>query len=80
MGALPRIKAKKDYQYRKGSTNEYKNCSNCESLTKVTFNRNGAEIGEQRCKIFGLNESIRYRIHPDFTCNAQQPKPARYIP
>jgi len=74
MGALPRLKSKIENRYRKGSTNEYKNCSNCESLTKIEFNRNGATIGDHRCKIFGLKESIRYRVDPDFTCNLQQPR------
>lgn len=68
MGALPRIKKKKDLNYRKGSTNETQNCRYCVNyLNKViVYNKI-----ENRCKIMGENPSARYRIRPDFTCDAQ---------
>jgi hypothetical protein len=74
MGSPPRLKAKTEYCYRKDSTNEYVNCGNCKFLVKVWFNRGGATIGEGRCKILGMKTSVRYRVRPDYTCNAQQPK------
>jgi hypothetical protein len=74
MGSLPRLGVKTLRRYRKGSTNEYWNCGNCENLVKVTFNRGGAEIGEWRCKLFGLNAGRRYRVRTDYTCNARQPR------
>jgi len=74
MGALPRLKKKVEYQYRKGSTNESCNCKWCASFVKETTvdkGRGRLDV-EPRCKIFGLANSIRYRVREDHTCNAQQ--------
>ncbi len=74
MGSPPRLREKILRRYRKGSTNEFVNCGNCNNLVKVTFRRGGAEIGEWRCKLFGLNASRRYRVRTDYTCDARSPK------
>jgi len=76
MGALPRLKKKVEYQYRKGSTNESRNCKWCASFVKEmtvdpTRRSKGLEV-ESRCKLFGLAQSRRYRVREDYTCNAQQ--------
>ena len=73
MGALPRLKKKVEYQYRKGSTNESRNCKWCASFVKerMIYISRCLHI-ESRCKIFGLEPSSRYRVREDHTCNAQQ--------
>jgi len=76
MGALPKLKQKIEYQYRKGSTDESKNCKNCEYF-KAHFpifgiGGDGTPIKiESRCAIMGMGEGRRYRIRPDHTCNVQ---------
>lgn len=75
MGALPRLKKKDELHYRKGSTNESKNCRFCVNIVKgfevKGIGGPGAIALENRCKIMGLNASRRYRINTDFTCDAQ---------
>ncbi len=74
MGALPRLKKKVEYRYRKGSTNESCNCKWCASFVKDVTLCGGGKIIDlgPRCKIFGMEQSIRYRIREDHTCDAQQ--------
>ena len=68
MGALPRLKKKDELHYRKGSTNEILNCRFCLNCRTI-------EIAKQdnglRCSVMGLKSSVRYRIRPDYTCDAQ---------
>jgi hypothetical protein len=68
MGSMPRLKKKDEYRYRKGSTNESSNCRYCTSF-QPDFDVPG-KGKEPRCNLMGLNESIRYRVRPDHTCNA----------
>ncbi len=68
MGALPRIKEKKQFRYRKGSTNESNNCRYCKH--RRSFPIAGGEV-ELRCVIMGIRASTRYRVRPDFTCDTQ---------
>ena len=74
MGALPRLKKKIEMQYRKGSTNEKRNCRFCIYYVDSAYMAFGGDVPrvEARCKIVGVeHSSIRYRIRPDHTCNAQ---------
>ena len=62
MGSMLRLKKKDELHYRKGSTNESQNCRYCKNFIAES----------ERCFIFGaVQESIRYRVRPDFTCDAQ---------
>jgi hypothetical protein len=74
MGALPRLKKKVELHYRKGSTDDGLNCRYCTSYVpdfQVT-GIGGVKLDvEPRCKIIGLENSRRYRVRPDQTCNAQ---------
>lgn len=75
MGALPRLKKKDELRYRKGSTNESQNCRFCASfISDVAVTGIGGVFfrAEGRCKIMGVGNSIRYRIRPDHTCDAQK--------
>lgn len=68
MGSLPRLKLKNEMNYRKGSTNESVNCRYCVNRVDVKV----GEVFESRCRIMGLKDSIRYRVRPDYRCDAQQ--------
>lgn len=70
MGSLPRLKAKDRLRYRKGSTNESKNCRHCKNF--VDFKELNEEVAPLygRCKIMGVKESVRYRVRKDYTCDA----------
>ena len=75
MGALPRLKRKDDLRYRKGSTNENINCRFCVQFIKdfkVPVYGGGEARIEPRCTIMGLKTSARYRVRPDYTCDAQK--------
>ena len=69
MGSLPRIKEKNQFRYRKGSTNENINCQYCVNRRDFPVAMGEKEL---RCQIMGVRASARYRIRPDFTCDAQQ--------
>lgn len=83
MGALPRIKQKIQYQYRKGSTNEAQNCQFCNHLVRdfevKGIGGAGSIAKECRCKIMGLQMSRRYRIREDHTCNAHDYKKPAWL-
>lgn len=85
MGALPRLKRKIEYQYRKGSTNEARNCQFCMHLIRdfqvqgIGVGINGPTVLEPRCKIIGMVMSRRYRIRLDHTCNAHAYKKPSWI-
>ncbi len=71
---MKRLKKKDMARYRKGSTNEARNCKWCRNFVRdVADHGNGvrsmAEYG--RCKIMGLDVDRKYRIREDFTCDAQ---------
>ncbi|MGD0278088.1 MAG: hypothetical protein ABSC11_02150 [Smithella sp.] len=69
MGALPRLKKKDELRYRKGSTNETRNCQYCTNLRTLEI----ANVDNgKRCLIMGLKTSARYRVRPDYTCDAQE--------
>jgi len=71
MGSMQRLKKKTELRYRKGSSNPCDNCSYCGHYVS-----RGAWITETRieprCKIMGLKTSNRYRVRPDYTCDAQE--------
>lgn len=76
MGSMARLKKKDELNYRKGSTNEAANCRFC---VNFVANYEATGIGgevlrtESRCHLMGVDHSsVRYRIRPDFTCNAQK--------
>ncbi|PKN20405.1 MAG: hypothetical protein CVU71_01035 [Deltaproteobacteria bacterium HGW-Deltaproteobacteria-6] len=74
MGALPRLKKKVELKYRKGSTDDGQNCRYCTSYVKdfEVIGIGGIKLDvEPRCQIIGLENSRRYRVRPDYTCNAQ---------
>lgn len=70
-----KLPKKVELRYRKGSTNESRNCEFC-----LTFLRDQKIMGiggahlrtEGRCTIMGLGASIKYRIRKDYTCDAQE--------
>ena len=67
MGSMPRLKIKNEANYRQGSTNDAFNCKTCGN--RVHMNIRGTK--ELRCKIFGVRDSIRYRIRADYRCDYQ---------
>lgn len=76
MGAMSRLKKKDELHYRKGSTNEAVNCRYCMNFVA---NHEATGIGgvvlrtEGRCRLMGVDHSsVRYRIRPDFRCDAQE--------
>lgn len=69
MGSLPRIQIKDELRYRKGSTNEAVNCRACEHFVPSGGAADVIDVG--RCRIFGMKESIRYRVRASYTCDAQ---------
>jgi hypothetical protein len=68
MGSMPRLPKKIELKYRKGSTAEHLNCQHCVNLVKRF--KTSPNTDEPRCRIFGLRESIRYRVREDHRCNA----------
>jgi len=69
MGSMPRLKKKVELNYRKGSTCESYNCCHCLHVVKFEHPRHGPEL---RCRIMGVEESIRYRIRKDHRCDAHE--------
>ena len=79
MGALPRLKIKDEIRYRKGSTNETRNCKWCASFIRNFTLHNGevtVDFGS-RCKMIGPGRSVRYRVREDHTCDRQV---STYVP
>ena len=74
MGSLPKLKIKEDLHYRPGSTNESANCRYCKNFVEnhVIVESEGRQRLENRCRIIGLNGSARYRVRPDYKCDAQE--------
>ena len=70
MGSMPRLPKKIELRYRKGSTAEHMNCRHCVSIVK-DYTIPGTDRIEPRCKNFGLQASIRYRVREDYCCDAQ---------
>lgn len=75
MGAMPRLEKKVAFRYRKGHTNESENCKACAYFVP-DFQVVGCDgktlLGiEPRCRIFGLENSRRYRVRADYTCDRQ---------
>lgn len=66
---MPRLKKKIELNYRKGSTNESTNCRYCINYRPQELIGNKIE---KRCSVMGIRESIRYRVRPDFKCDAQK--------
>ena len=75
MGAMPKLKIKDDLHYRKGSENESMNCRYCKQFVDnhVIVESADRKRIENRCRIIGLNGSARYRVRPDYRCDAQEP-------
>ena len=81
MGSMPRLKIKDDLHYRKGSTNESRNCRYCSNFMRDAIYDGFAGVGKYsmkwpgRCKLivngFGSGTGIRYRVLSDHTCDAQ---------
>lgn len=61
MGSLPRLKKKTELRYRKGHQCDALNCKCCTHFVGTL----------DRCEVMGLQESRRYRVRADFTCDAQ---------
>jgi hypothetical protein len=74
MGAMPRLQIKDDLHYRPGSTNESENCRYCKSFVSdhVIIETADRQRIENRCRIIGLKGSVRYRVRPDYRCDAQE--------
>ncbi|MBW2673366.1 MAG: hypothetical protein JRD89_08145 [Deltaproteobacteria bacterium] len=76
-----RLKKKDDLRYRVGSTIETRNCKWCRHYVGCFAVRHIGDAGESviepRCRIMGLENSRRYRVRPDYTCDAQE---SIYIP
>lgn len=64
-----RLEKKDELRYRKGSTNESRNCKWCRYFLRDEKQTDQLTIG--RCKIMGLALDRKYRIREDFTCNVQ---------
>jgi hypothetical protein len=77
MGAMPRLKKKDEFHYRKGSTDESQNCRYCKNFREdfplFGIGGNGGKPRkiESRCVFMGLAESVRYRVRFDYTCDSQ---------
>lgn len=73
MGSTPRLKMKEELNYRKGSTNESRNCGYCIHFRTMNSRRiNGQTIGTvPRCWILGRELSKRYEVRRDYTCDKQ---------
>ena len=74
MGAMPRLKKKDEMKYRKGLKDESRICQACLQLVP-DFDIPG-KGREPRCKVMGLQGSIRYRVRTDHTCDAFTEKEA----
>ncbi|MCE5265705.1 MAG: hypothetical protein LLG97_19525 [Deltaproteobacteria bacterium] len=78
MGSMPRLKIKDVNRYRKGSTNESRNCRHCESFRPDLLSDGERGVGKYsmrypgRCIIIGQNPGIRYRVWSDHTCDRQK--------
>lgn len=82
MGSPPRLKIKDELRYRKGSTNESRNCRRCSNFMTNTLHDGVEGFGKYstrvpgRCKLmvgyFESSAGIRYRVLSDYTCDAQQ--------
>jgi hypothetical protein len=74
MGSMPRLKKKEDLHYRAGSTNESVNCRYCKHFVAnhIIVESADRQRVENRCRIIGLNGSVRYRARPDYRCDSQQ--------
>lgn len=80
MGSMPKLKIKKELNYRQGSTNESLNCRYCIHFVPVLQSRQPGKMKhrgylphyEGRCDLMGLDEGIRYRIWSDYRCDAQK--------
>ena len=69
MGSV-RLKTKDLHGYRKSRKGEDR-CRTCAHFVYVKIHGIGnADLGKQfRCRIMGLNPSIKYRVRPDHVCN-----------
>jgi hypothetical protein len=73
MESLPRLKKKDELRYRKGSTNKSFNCVTCLHFVKYEEPPRSPEVVLSLyglCKLFGVKESIRYRVRKDYMCDA----------
>jgi len=68
MGAMPRLKKKDELNYRKVPAKESRSCQGCVQLVPE-FDIPG-KGREPRCKVMGLQGSIRYRVRTDHACDA----------
>lgn len=72
MGAMPRLKKKDELHYRKGSTNDCRNCKYCvHRIPNILLDYSLRSTGD-RCSVFGNHSSTRYRVREDYTCDAQE--------
>jgi len=65
-----RSKVKTELNYRKGPT--WKNCGDCNHFIRKfqVCGIGGVHLRtEGRCKIIGLDSSVKYRIRPDHICD-----------
>lgn len=81
MGSPPRLPIKDELRYRKGSTNEARNCRYCDNFTPDDLRDGSRGVGKYsmkwpgRCKLivsrFGSGFGIRYRVLSNHTCDSQ---------
>lgn len=67
---VQQLRIKKLQNYRNGYASRY--CGICDNFTTVQITGpKGKDLGKQpRCKFFGLDADRRYRINPQYICDA----------
>ena len=67
---MSELKIKKELNYRFAKIYENRRCPSCNNMIMVTITkRNGDVIGkDMRCKLIGINDHVKYRIHKNGTC------------
>jgi hypothetical protein len=71
MGSLPKLKKKIALNYRKGGRDKNQNCGACAHFVGCYPVFEEFET-QSRCKLIGLDQSIRYRVRLDHTCDKHQ--------
>lgn len=73
MGSMPKLLKKIELRYRKGLTNEGRNCRYCAFFSDVRMlRRDLTELWGPYCLLMGVVVDRRYRIRGDYTCDAQR--------
>lgn len=72
MGSMPRLKIKDEIRYRKGSTNEARNCVYCKNFTLADPATPVPSSAYGTCGLIGRRETVRYRVRGDYCCDRQE--------